>query len=114
MDAQDDVPELDATATYEKWQNGEVAIVDVREQSEWDLGHIEGSTFIPLWELQWRWSELDKSRKWVCVCYIGSRSYYGAALLRQAGYDASSMEGGMFDWHAHHLPITDPGIVAPH
>jgi len=24
------------------------------------------------------------------------------------------MQGGMFDWHAHHLPITDPGIVAPH
>jgi rhodanese-related sulfurtransferase len=108
------VPQIDAVTTHDKSQHGEVSLLDVREKSEWDLGHIEGSEFIPLWELQWRWSELDKEKSWVCVCRMGSRSLYAAALLRQAGYDAASMEGGMLDWQAHNLPITDPGIVAPH
>lgn len=108
------VPQLDAQIVYEQWQRGEVALVDVREKSEWELGHIEGIELIPLAQLQWRWSELDPDRKWVCVCRSGSRSHYAAALLRQAGIDASNLEGGMLDWKVRRLPITPPGIVEPH
>lgn len=104
-----DVPEIGAAKTYEQWQRHEVTILDVREQSEWDLGHIDGATLIPLGQLQWRNSELDPALKWVCVCHIGARSYYAAAFLRQIGYDASSMEGGMVAWEEHGLPVTSPG-----
>jgi rhodanese-related sulfurtransferase len=114
VDETNTIPEIDPITAHEQMARGEVALLDVREQSEWDYGHIEASKFIPLYELQWRWSELDQDKRWICVCLSGVRSYYAAALLRQAGYDAANMSGGMLAWQANKLPITDPGIVLGH
>jgi rhodanese-related sulfurtransferase len=95
-------------------QKGEALLVDVREQDEWDRGHIEGIAFIPLSQLHLRWRELDSDKHWICVCRSGNRSNYAAAMLRQAGVDASNLAGGMLDWQAEKLPITPPGIVDRH
>jgi rhodanese-related sulfurtransferase len=91
-----------------------VRLLDVREPSEWALGHIEGAALIPMSQLGRRWRELDASVKWVCVCRSGSRSEYASALLRQAGLDIANMTGGMLDWKENKLPITPPGIVDSH
>jgi rhodanese-related sulfurtransferase len=106
-----DVPQVSAKRAHEAWQKGEVEFIDVREPSEWNLGHIEGIELIPLGQLQARWRELDPDKKWVCVCRSGNRSNYAALMLRQVGIDASNMAGGMLDWKAQKLPITPPGIV---
>jgi len=87
------VPEVDVKSTYEQFQSGEVRLLDVREPSEWALGHIEGAALIPMSQLGRRWRELDASVKWVCVCRSGSRSEYASALLRQAGLVVSVKEG---------------------
>jgi rhodanese-related sulfurtransferase len=108
------VPQVDSKTAYEKMQSGEARLVDVREQDEWDRGHVEGIDFIPLGQLPWRWRELDAGKRWICVCRSGSRSNYAAALLRQAGIDAVNMSGGMLDWQAQKLPVTPPGIVDRH
>jgi rhodanese-related sulfurtransferase len=105
------VPQVDAKSTQEHFQSGEVDLLDVREPDEWDMGHIEDARWIPMGELQARWRELDASRKLVVVCRSGSRSNYVAAMLRQAGYDAANLEGGMLAWKGEKLPITPPGIV---
>jgi rhodanese-related sulfurtransferase len=105
------VPQVDAKSAYEQWSRGEVSIVDVREASEWDLGHVEGVSWVPLGQLPSRWRELDPDKKWVCVCRSGARSNYAAAMLRQAGIEASNLKGGMLDWKRQDLPITPPGIV---
>jgi rhodanese-related sulfurtransferase len=89
-------------------------MVDVREEDEWNLGHIEGIKWIPLGELPRRWSELDPDKKLVCVCRSGNRSNYAAAMLRQAGIDASNMSGGMLQWKQEKLPVTPPGIIESH
>jgi rhodanese-related sulfurtransferase len=108
------IPQLDSQTAHDAWQRGEVALVDVRERDEWNLGHIDGIEFIPLGHLPWRWRELDREKKWVCVCRSGQRSNYAAALLRQAGIDASNLAGGMLDWKSRGLPVTPPGIVESH
>ncbi len=108
------VPQIDAQDAHREWASGEANLVDVREESEWDLGHIEGIKFIPLGDLPVRWKELDPSRKWICVCRSGNRSNYAAAMLRQAGIEAANMLGGMLDWKVEKLPITPPGIVESH
>ncbi len=102
---------MDPGTAYEHWQRGEVDFLDVREPSEWALGHIEGALWIPLGQLAARRGELDGKKKLVCVCRSGHRSNYAAALLRQAGIDAVNMKGGMRGWKASALPITPPGIV---
>ena len=108
------VPQIDAVTAAEKMKSGEALLVDVREQEEWDRGHIEGIAFIPMGQLPWRWRELDPDRRWIVVCRSGNRSYYAAAMLRQAGIDAANLSGGMLEWQASKLPITPPGIVDQH
>lgn len=108
------VPQVDAKTAFEQLRSGEALLVDVREQDEWDRGHIDGIAFIPLGQLPRRWRELETDKRLICVCRSGSRSNYAAAMLRQAGLDAVNLAGGMLDWQAEKLPITPPGIVDHH
>ena len=108
------VPQVDAKSVQEHFERGEVDLLDVREPQEWELGHIEGAKWIPMGDLNARWRELDPPRKLVVVCFSGSRSQYVASMLRQVGYDAANLEGGMLAWQSEKLPITPPGIVAGH
>ena len=88
--------------------DGAVA-VDVREPEEWQAGHVDGSLWIPLGELQARAGELPRDRPLVIVCRSGARSGYAADALVAAGYDASNLAGGLHAWAAAALPIVPDG-----
>lgn len=97
--------EISAAQAYEKFQQG-AFILDVRDQAEWDQGHIARSTLIPLDELRNRLSELPKDRDIVVVCHSGVRSKEGMAILRQAGFSRSAcMTGGLTAWQAAGYPL---------
>ena len=89
---------------YELYNQG-AFVLDVREQSEWDEYHIPNTTLIPLGELRSRLSELDKNRQIVVVCRSGNRSQEGRDILLQAGFNATSMDGGVNAWRAADYPI---------
>ena len=46
----------------EKYQAGEIQVVDVREQAEYDAVHLDGVLLLPLSELLDRYTELDKDQ----------------------------------------------------
>jgi rhodanese-related sulfurtransferase len=79
-------------------------LVDVREQDEWDAGHIDGSVHIPMSQLPERLDELDKKTMTIVVCRSGNRSGKVAAWLINLGYDALNMTGGMLSWTEQGLP----------
>ena len=62
-------------------------VLDVRNPGEWDNGHIEGATFIPLGELERRYTELDPDREYLIHCGGGYRSMIAASLLRRHGFE---------------------------
>ena len=72
-------------------------VLDVREQIEWDHGHIDGATHIPLGELGARVEEVPDGQLLV-VCKIGGRSAQAVAWLVHQGRDAANLDGGMLDW----------------
>src|SRR5213082_3546973 len=79
--------------------DGTFAIVDVREEFEYDIARIEGSKLIPLGELQERLDELQKDEEIILLCKSGTRSAHAAQLLRAAGFArAYSLEGGVDAW----------------
>ena len=88
---------------------GGALVVDVREQVEWDAGHIEGAVLMPLGELGNRVAELPRERRMVIVCRTGSRSGYAADALHGAGYDVANLRGGLFAWAAGSLPLAPDG-----
>ena len=96
--------EVNAEAGYKMVQEG-AFMLDVRTQEEWDEYHSPNATLIPLDQLQARLSEVPKDKEILVVCRSGNRSQQGRDILLAAGYNATSMAGGMKDWYAKGYPI---------
>ena len=86
----------------------QLQLVDVRDQDEWDAGHIDGAVHVPEYQLSERVEELDRSRPVVTVCRAGTRSDEAAEWLRGQGFRAESLDGGMLSWKWAGFPITGP------
>ena len=86
-----------------------VQVVDVRFPNEWEAGRIDGAVHIPGDDLADRADELDRDRPVVTVCRTGERSGWAAGWLREEGFDAVSLDGGMQAWAAAGLPLPAGG-----
>ena len=93
------VPEVSAEDAIGEVSRG-ITVVDVREQSEWDAGHIAGAQLVPLSELEERAVELPLATRLLIVCHSGMRSLRATTFLRSRGVDAVNVEGGMMAWAA--------------
>ena len=80
-------------------------LLDVREDEEWDAGHVSGAVHIPLGELGARYTELDRDRPLYVICRSGHRSGHAALALAGAGWDAANVSDGMIGWQAAGLPM---------
>ena len=89
---------IDAKNTNDIRNRDDVILLDVREDDEFKAGHIPGAEWIPLGQLSSRLSELPKDKTIVAVCRSGNRSGQATELLRQNGFDAHNMQGGMNSW----------------
>ncbi len=86
--------------------NPNVVFVDVREQSEYNAGHIPGIKLIPLGTVPDRMSEIPKDKTVVAVCHSGNRSKQATDYLRQNGFtNVHNMLGGMTAWEQGGNPI---------
>lgn len=83
----------------------EFLVLDVRQPSEFQLGHITTAKHIPLDKLKQRLNELPKDKTILCVCHSGSRSGVAVRQLRAAGYQAINLRGGMMAWQRNGLSI---------
>jgi rhodanese-related sulfurtransferase len=94
---------------------GEVQLIDVREDYEWDAGRIAGARHVVLDEVAAEAGSIDRERPVVFYCRVGGRSAMAADAFRGAGYDAYSMAGGLVAWDEQGLELEPAaGTVAPH
>ncbi|WP_029089545.1 rhodanese-like domain-containing protein [Brevibacterium album] len=77
-------------------------ILDVREDHEWEAGHIDGAQHIPLADLPARYGELPLDDDIYVVCRTGGRSRQAVAWLNQNGFDGINVSGGMGAWNLDH------------
>jgi rhodanese-related sulfurtransferase len=80
-------------------------VLDVRTPEEWNEFHVPNTTLIPLDELTARVNELPKDQPILVVCRSGNRSQAGRDILLQAGFDATSMNGGLNAWRDSGYPV---------
>ena len=94
---------------------GDVQLVDVREQHEWDAGRIAGARHIELERVASEAGSLDPGQPLLFYCRLGARSGMAANAFRRAGYDAYSLDGGLTEWDRRGLPLEpEDGTVADH
>lgn len=89
-----------------------VAVLDVREQVEWDSGHIEGAVHIPLMDLPQRLVDVPTGQTLV-VCKVGGRSAQAVGYLVHQGFDAVNLDGGMLEWQAAGRPLVSESAGPP-
>ena len=96
--------EVSVDEAYRMYQEG-TFMLDVRTQEEWDEYHAPNATLVPLDQLENRLAELPKDGEILVVCRSGNRSQQGRDMLLAAGFNATSMTGGLKEWHARGYPI---------
>jgi sulfur-carrier protein adenylyltransferase/sulfurtransferase len=112
-----EISEIDASQARDRIESAEPVVVDVREQDEWDEGHIPGAVHVPRGHLESRIERLapDTSRPVVVYCSAGNRSAFAAKTLAELGYeDVVSLAGGFTDWKRNGFPVQlQAGLEAP-
>jgi rhodanese-related sulfurtransferase len=94
---------------------GDALFLDVREQGEWDLGHVPEALHNPLGVLEDRVSDElpDREREVVVYCAHGRRSLAALATLRALGYERSRHLSDGFEEGEGRLPVVVPSTLEP-
>jgi hydroxyacylglutathione hydrolase len=93
------VAQIDARGLADALHAGTVTVLDVRDESEWDTGHLAQAIHLPLATLAARLDEVPRGRPIVVHCQAGSRSAIAASLLTASGIsDVRNLTGGIAAW----------------
>ena len=97
------ITEIDVNRSKQLIQAGNIAVVDVREESEYAAGHLDDAIFLPRGVLEFKIGSVtelsDKSKAVLLYCRSGNRSALAAATLEGIGYtNVLSMAGGYEAW----------------
>jgi rhodanese-related sulfurtransferase len=99
-------PNVDVATVNALQGRDDVVILDVREQSEYDAGHIPGVKLIPLNDVPNRLNEIPKDKPVIVTCRSGNRSGQATDFLRQQGYtNVHNMTGGINAWQQAGYPV---------
>ncbi len=87
-------------------REGAITVVDVRNQSEWEEGHIPGARHIMLGYLGEKTADIPGDKPVLVQCRTGVRSAIGASILRGKGVPGVvNLLGGIRDWETAGLPV---------
>lgn len=113
----ENVRSITAEELHRKMEAGNVFILDVRNEEEYNDWKIEGkktqSVNIPYFafldemdEEDEILSNLPKDKEIAVVCAKGGASDYVAQMLNEKGYTSSSLKDGMLAWSQYYHPVT--------
>jgi hydroxyacylglutathione hydrolase len=109
------LPQPSASELATRLERGEVDVIDVREESEWQSGHIAAATLVPLGHLSEALRDRPRDQPLVLVCRSGTRSGIGASLLAAQGFtDVANLRDGMLEWERAGLPVQrETAVLTP-
>jgi rhodanese-related sulfurtransferase len=109
LDAKSRVQETTVAEVKERLDRGErLTIIDVREESEWDQGHVPGAIHLSKGIIERDVERMfpDPGTELILYCGGGYRSALAADNLTKMGYPrAISMDGGMRGWREAGLDV---------
>jgi rhodanese-related sulfurtransferase/DNA-binding HxlR family transcriptional regulator len=103
----DEVERLSPEELEERLARGQVVVLDVRPEREYEAGHIPGAVSAPLSDLDEIAASLPKRREIVAYCRGPYCVYADEAvrLLRARGLRARRLNVGFPDWRRAGLPV---------
>jgi len=83
-----------------------LVLLDVRNQSEYNEGHLRNALFIPLAELEGRLGELNSTDRILVYCKLGVRSAAASQILVDNGFtEVFNMLGRIEGWIDSEYPV---------
>jgi hydroxyacylglutathione hydrolase len=94
-------------------QLGEVMLIDVRQRSEWDEGHIPGAIHFEGGRVAWEDLPFPHDKPLAIQCSSGNRSMSVSSVLCRRGYtNVIQVEGGIKQWEKNGFEITKENSTA--
>ncbi len=87
-------------------------IIDARVPAEYQEEHIYGAVNIPVEALRRKCLDFDKTKKYITYCLNDSRGMVAAFLLKNRGFDAKCLRGGVSGWLGEVVTGSD-GVYLP-
>jgi hydroxyacylglutathione hydrolase len=85
----------------------EFTLIDVRQKSEWDAGHIPGAIHFEGGRIAWEEPPFKQDKPLVIQCASGNRSMVAISVLKRRGFDKLiQVEGGINQWKKNGFEIT--------
>ena len=106
--ARDEFEPVSRQELLDRLRCGSAAVLDVRTEDEFNMGHLPSASNIPLAQLERRLAELPASREIVAYCRGPwcVLSFEAVALLRSRGYQVRRLEDGFPEWKMAGLPVS--------
>jgi glyoxylase-like metal-dependent hydrolase (beta-lactamase superfamily II)/rhodanese-related sulfurtransferase len=97
------ITEVNVTTAKQLLTEGNIVVVDTREESEYAVGHLNDALLLPRGVLEFKLGSIpeltDKSKAVLIYCRTGGRSALAAQTMQQLGYNnVLSMAGGFEAW----------------
>jgi rhodanese-related sulfurtransferase len=104
--------EITVQGLEQRMSAGDLQVLDVRREPEWQAGHIAGATWWPLDRFQVSPPEVDTSMPLAVHCAGGYRSVIACSLLERAGlHNVINVLGGFDAWQKAGLEVEKPAAV---
>ena len=104
----DDMEPVAAAELMARINDGLVTVLDVRPEAEYAQGHLPSAVNIPLSELEKRLAHLPQEREIIAYCRGPwcVLSFDAVACLRNRGFRARRLEGGLPEWRHGGYPVS--------
>jgi glyoxylase-like metal-dependent hydrolase (beta-lactamase superfamily II)/rhodanese-related sulfurtransferase len=102
------VERIDVPALHDRVD--QVQVLDVREQGEWEDGHIPGAVHTPYHDIDRVPDGIDQSQPVAVICSSGQRSAVAVSLLLRHGAEQviHVADGGVGTWRKQGWPVEQP------
>ena len=99
------------TETKERYEKGELLLIDTRLKSEWDQGHIECTLHIPAPDIRKKFHDLEGDKPVAFICNTGNRALLAASLMLNLSNikHVINVIGGTTAWTALGHPTVTKG-----
>jgi len=93
------VSRMDPEIISQQVENNEITLLDVREDSEWNEGHIKGALHIALGGLNIETTKgISKDTPLYIYCRSGKRAGEAEIKLKELGFNNAEKLGGIIEW----------------
>jgi hydroxyacylglutathione hydrolase len=101
------LPLLSVNQLHERLSNGDdIIVLDVREEDEWDDGHLEGALHIYVGHLEEKFKEIPREKEVAVMCTVGHRSGLASSILLREGFKGvHNVLGGVEAWTNAGYPL---------